>query len=235
VTYRFNTSTVSSNTVDARVIAGELSFFDLVAMRNVQCFVFAKFMSDSAWYFMLFWLPKYLYDARGFDIKQVSYFAWIPYAASGVGSFLGGWFSSHLLRRGHSLNSARKIALGCCAFLMPVVMFVSLTPVSLAIALFSVAFFAQQAWSGLIMTLPADVFPLTVVGSVAGMIGFGGAIGGAIFGLIAGQLLGHGVSYGTLFVLVGSFHLIGFAAIAFGAGRIHPLRATELQEIESRA
>jgi len=235
VSYRSNASTVSSNTLDARVVARKIAFFDLVRMRNVQCFVFAKFMSDSAWYFMLFWLPKYLYDARGFDIKQVSYFAWIPYAASGVGSFLGGWFSSYLLHRGHSINSARKIALGCCAFLMPVVMLVSLTPVSLAIALFSVAFFAQQAWSGLIMTLPADIFPLTVVGSVAGMIGFGGAIGGAIFGLIAGQLLGHGVSYGTLFVLVGSFHLIGFAAIAFGAGRIQPLRATELQEIESRA
>jgi ACS family hexuronate transporter-like MFS transporter len=118
---------------------------------------------------------------------------------------------------------------------MPVVMLVSLTPVSVAIALFSIAFFAQQAWSGLIMTLPTDVFPLTVVGSVAGMIGFGGAIGGAIFGLVAGYLLGHGVSYGVLFVIVGTFHLIGFTAIALLAGRIQPLRPTELQEIESRA
>ena len=233
--FRSNTGTLSSNTLDARLIVREIPWLELVRMRNVQCFVFAKFMSDSAWYFMLFWLPKYLYDARGFDIKQVSYFGWIPYAASGVGSFLGGWFSSHLLHRGHTINSARKIALGCCAALMPVIMLVSITPVSIAIALFSVAFFAQQAWSGLIMTLPADVFPLTVVGSVAGMIGFGGAIGGAIFGLVAGQLLGHGVSYGVLFVLVGTFHLIGFAAIALFAGRIQPLRATELQEIESRA
>ena len=54
-----------------------------VASRSL---VFAKFMSDSAWYFLLFWLPKYLYDARGFDIKHVSYYAWIPYAASGLGS-----------------------------------------------------------------------------------------------------------------------------------------------------
>lgn len=235
ISFRSNTSTVSSNTFDARLIAREIPWLELVRMRNVQCFVFAKFMSDSAWYFMLFWLPKYLYDARGFDIKQVSYFAWIPYAASGVGSFLGGWFSSYLLRRGRTINSARKIALGCCAALMPVIMLVSLTPVSVAIALFSVAFFAQQAWSGLIMTLPTDVFPLTVVGSVAGMIGFGGAIGGAIFGLVAGYLLGHGVSYGVLFVIVGTFHLIGFTAIALFGGRIQPLRATELQEIESRA
>jgi len=233
--YHSNLGTLSSNTLDARLVAREIPWLELVRMRNVQCFVFAKFMSDSAWYFLLFWLPKYLYDARGFDIKHVSYFAWIPYAASGVGSLLGGWFSSYLLRRGRSINAARKIALGCCAALMPVVMLVSLTPVSIAIALFSVAFFAQQAWSGLIMTLPTDVFPLTVVGSVAGMIGFGGAIGGAIFGLVVGYLLGHGVSYSILFVIVGTFHLIGFAAIALFAGRIQPLRATELQEIESRA
>ena len=68
----------------------------MIRLHNVQALVFAKFMSDSAWYFLLFWLPKYLYDARGFDIEQVSYYAWIPYAASGSGSFVGGWFSSRL-------------------------------------------------------------------------------------------------------------------------------------------
>jgi len=232
VSYRSNVSTLSSNTVEARVVAREIPWLQLAKMRNVQCFVFAKFMSDSAWYFLLFWLPKYLYDARGFDVKHVSYSAWIPYAASGMGSFLGGWFSSYLLRRGYSLNSARKIALGCSAALMPVVMLVSFTSAPVAIGLFSVAFFAQQAWSGLIMTLPTDVFPLTVVGSVAGMIGFGGAIGGAVYGVIAGYLLGHGVSYGVLFAAAGTFHLIGFGAIALLAGGIQPLRATELEEIE---
>ena len=69
-------------------------------------------------------------------------------------------------------------------------------PVSYALVLFSVAFFAQQSWSGLIMTIPADVFPLSAVGTVSGLVGFGGSIGGAIFGLIAGALLGHGFTYG---------------------------------------
>lgn len=233
--YRSNAATITMNTVDARVAGVRVKWADVVRQRNVQMFVFAKFMSDSAWYFLLFWLPKYLYDARGFDVKQVSYYAWIPYAASGVGSFLGGWFSSYLLRRGKTLNSARKIALGLCAAGMPVVMLVSVTPVKVAILLFSIAFFCQQAWSGLIMTLPTDIFPLTLVGTVAGLIGFGGAIGGAIFGLIAGYLLGHGFTYATLFVLVGSFHLIGFLAIALFAGPIQPLRSTELQRIEGDA
>lgn len=212
-----------------------MRWVDVVRLHNVQAFVFAKFMSDSAWYFLLFWLPKYLYDARGFDIRQVSYYAWIPYAASGAGSLLGGWFSAALLHRGKSLDAARKIALGCCAAAMPVVMLVSLVPVSLALALFSVAFFAQQAWSGLVMTLPADIFPLNGVGTVAGLIGFGGAIGGAVFGIIAGFLLSHGFTYGALFVAVGTFHLAGFAAILLRAGRIQPSRVIKTGKIWSIA
>jgi len=230
--YRPNGNTLSVNTLDARLTASEMTWGKIVKMRNVQMFVFAKFMSDSAWYFLLFWLPKYLYDARGFDIKHVSYYAWIPYAASGVGSFCGGWFSSWLLRRGYSLDFARKLSLGLCAAGMPVVMLVSVSPVQTAIVLFSIAFFCQQAWSGLIMTLPTDIFPLTIVGTVAGMIGFGGAIGGAIFSLVAGRMLQVGFTYATIFIFVGSFHLIGFLAILLFAGKIRPLRAVDLKHGE---
>ncbi|MBN9616567.1 MAG: MFS transporter [Acidobacteriales bacterium 59-55] len=222
-------------TLDARLVAKQFSLLDLIAMRQVQVIVFAKFMSDSAWYFYLFWLPKYLYDARGFDVKQVTYYAWIPYAASGVGSFLGGWFSSYLLGRGHSLNYSRKLVLGLSAVFMPVVMLVPHVPVAWALGLFSIAFFCQQSWSGLIMTLPADVFPLSAVGSVSGMIGFGGAIGGAIFGVVAGFLLSHGFGYATLFYIVGTFHLIGFFAILLLGGRLHPLKAPDLIQFESRS
>ena len=233
VAYRSNTLTLSSNTLDARLLASRLTLREIVSIRSVQALVFAKFMSDSAWYFLLFWLPKYLYDARGFDIKHVSYYAWIPYAASGVGSFLGGLFSSRLLHRGYTLDRARKLALGLSAAFMPVVMLVPLVPVQLAIVLFSIAFFCQQSWSGLIMTVPADIFPLSAVGTVSGLVGFGGAIGGAIFGIVAGSLLGHGFGYGTLFVLVGTFHLIGFGAIVLFAGTIQPLRSPQLLRIES--
>jgi len=230
VVYRGNSET-SIATLDARLVARQLSFTDVLGMRRVQVLVFAKFMSDSAWYFYLFWLPKYLYDVRGFDIKHVSYYAWIPYAASGVGSFLGGWLSSALLRRGRSLDFSRKFVLGLSALFMPVVMLVPHVPVGWALVLFSVAFFCQQSWSGLIMTLPADIFPLSAVGSVSGLIGFGGAIGGAVFGVVAGFLLGHGFGYGTLFFVVGTFHLIGFLAILLLGGRVQPLKTPDLLPI----
>lgn len=219
---------VSISTVDARLLAQKLSFFDLIAMRQVQVLVFAKFMSDSAWYFYLFWLPKYLYEARGFDVKQVSYYAWIPYAASGAGSFLGGWLSSVLLRRNHSLDFSRKFVLGVNALCMPVVMLVPVVPVAWALLLFSIAFFCQQSWSGLVMTVPADIFPLSAVGSVSGLVGFGGAIGGAIFGVIAGYLLGHGFGYQTLFIVAGTFHLIGFFVLSLFGGKLQPVNTPDL-------
>jgi ACS family hexuronate transporter-like MFS transporter len=232
VSYRGNNQ-VSIATIDAREVAQHLSFMDVLGMRRVQVLVFAKFMSDSAWYFYLFWLPKYLYDVRGFDVKHVSYYAWIPYAA--VGSFLGGWLSSTLLQRGRSLDFSRKFVLGLSALFMPVVMLVPHVPVGWALGLFSIAFFCQQSWSGLIMTLPADIFPLSAVGSVSGLIGFGGAIGGAIFGVVAGFLLSHGFGYGMLFLIVGTFHLIGFLAILFLGGKVYPLKTPDLLTIESQS
>jgi ACS family hexuronate transporter-like MFS transporter len=121
-----------------------ISWIRLFSFRETWGLVLAKFLSDAAWYFYLFWLPKYLYDVRDFDTKEVGYFAWIPYAAAGVGALVGGWFSSYLLARGQSLNAARKVALGASAALMPLIIFVTRSPIELTIVLFSIAFFGQQ-------------------------------------------------------------------------------------------
>ncbi len=191
----------------------DVSWLSLFAFPQVWGLVLGKFLSDAAWYFYLFWLPKYLYDARGFDTKQVGYYAWIPYAAAGVGSLLGGWFSSQLLRRGNSLNFSRKLALGASAAVMPLIIFITQVPVEGAIVLFSIAFFGQQSWSTLVMILPADLFPRRVVGSVAGLVGFGGAMGGVVFNLIAGRMLDGGSGYGPVFAIVSALHALAFLLI----------------------
>jgi ACS family hexuronate transporter-like MFS transporter len=181
-------------------------WIDLLRIREVWGLIVAKFLSDAAWYL-------YLYDARGFDTKAVGTFAWIPYAAAGVGCLAGGWFSSYLIRRQFSLDVARKVALGLSAAVMPLIILVPHVAVSWAIAIFSVAYFGQQSWSTLVMVLPTDLLPRSVVGSVAGLVGFGGAMGGIAFGQLVGYLLDHGVGYPTVFVLAGIFHVIAFAVI----------------------
>ncbi len=209
--------------VSAAKAEGQIAWIRLLGFSQTWGLVCAKFLSDAAWYFYLFWLPKYLYDARGFDTKAVGAYAWIPYAASGVGSLCGGWLSSRLIRAGRSINFSRKLALGLSAALMPVAFFVTRTPVELAIVLFSIAFFGQQSWSTLVMTLPTDLFPRSAVGSVAGLVGFGGAMGGVVFGLVVGYLLDHGFGYGVVFAIVSTLHVIGFLIILLTVRRVEPL------------
>ena len=212
-----------------------LRWVDLLRVRESWGLIIAKSLSDAAWYFYLFWLPKYLYDARGFDIKGVGTFAWIPSAAAGLGCLLGGWFSSYLVRREYPVGTARKVALGLSAAIMPSIILVPHVPVSGAIALFSVAYFGQQSWSTLVMVLPTDLFPRSVVGSVAGLIGFGGAMGGIAFGQVVGHLLDRGFGYGFVFSLAGSLHVVAFLVIlvaipAFRPGEI--VRKLSYQEAQ---
>ena len=196
----------------------------LFTVRETWGLITAKFLSDAAWYFYLFWLPKYLYDARGFDIKAIGAFAWMPSAAAGVGCLLGGGFSSYLVRRHFSLGTARKVALGISAAVMPSVILIPHAAVSWAIVLFCVAYFGQQSWSTLVMVLPTDLFPQEVVGSVAGLVGFGGAMGGIVFGELAGYLLDHGLGYGTVFTLAGMLHVAAFLVILISIPTFEPLR-----------
>jgi MFS transporter, ACS family, hexuronate transporter len=193
--------------------AGQRTWTSLLKLRQVWGLVGAKFLTDAAWFFYIAWLPKYLYDARGFDVKQVGYYAWVPFAAAGIGSLTGGWFSSWLITRGHSVNFARKLALGLSASMMPVIIFVTHVPVEWAIALFSIAFFGQQSWSTLVMIVPTDLFERRVVASVAGLVGFGGAMGGLVMNLVAGRLLDLGFGYQTVFSVVGTLHVIAFCVI----------------------
>jgi ACS family hexuronate transporter-like MFS transporter len=199
-----------------------LAWLEVLRYRQTWGIVGAKFLSDAAWYFYLLWLPKYLYDARGLDIKAVAAFGWIPYAAAGVGCLCGGGLSS-FLTRGNSVNRARKVALGVSAAMMPLILFVPSAPLTWAIVLFSVAYFGQQWWSTLVMVLPTDIFPRHAVGTIAGLVGFGGAMGGVVFQYIVGKLLSHGVGYGLVFSLAGSFHVIAFIVICIAIPIIRPL------------
>jgi ACS family hexuronate transporter-like MFS transporter len=205
---------------------GGLRWLQLLQNRQVCGLVAAKFLSDAAWFVYMSWLAKYLYDVRGFDTAHVGYFAWIPFAASGVGSLSGGWFSSRLIRSGRSLDFSRKLALGLSAALMPWMFFVTHAAVQWAIVLFALAFFGQQSWSALVMTVPADIFPRSAVGSVAGLVGMGGAFGGAVFNLIVGYMLDHKMGYGAVFGMLSTFHVIAFAIILLVVGRIRPLETT---------
>jgi len=201
-----------------------LTLAHLLQHRETWAIVGAKFLSDGAWYFYLFWLPKYLFDTFQLDLKTAGGIGWIPYAAAGVGCLAGGGFSSWLLKRGRSVNAARKLALGASAALMPWVMFApQLHSLAGVIFLFSLAFFGQQSWSTLVMILPTDLIAPGAVGRLAGLVGLGGALGGVLLGQGVGWLRDHGYSYTPALVVSGSLHLAAFLLICLVIPKIQPL------------
>ena len=150
---------------------------------------------------------------RDSNIKEIGYYAWIPYAFAGAGSLCGGALSSFLIRRGWSLDASRKLALGLSASLMPLSLLITSSPLALAIVFFSTAMFGHQFWSTIMQTLAADIFPSNAVGAVSGLVGASGSFGGMLFSLAAGGLMEAYHSYTPVFVIAGLLHPISFLVI----------------------
>jgi ACS family hexuronate transporter-like MFS transporter len=184
----------------------------LFRSRKVWGLMLVKFFSEAAWYFFIFWLPKYLNDVRGLDIKQIGVYAWIPYAFAGCGSFLGGWFSSYLVRRNMRIDIARKIPLAIAAALLPASLFITESSLNMCIVFFGMAMFGHQCWSTLVQTLAADMFPPASVGSVAGLVGCVGTYGAMLFSLLVSYLIGN-FGYTPAFLLAGLLHPFSFILI----------------------
>ena len=187
-----------SGTASPRPQANVIPWTELFQYRQTWGLVLASLVSNSAWYFFIFWLPKYLGDVRHLDIAHIGYYAWIPYAFAGAGSFVGGWFSSFLIARNVSLDRSRKIALGISAGIMPASLLIVKSPLSLAILFFSIAFLGFQFWSTILQTVASDIFPASTVGSIIGLTGAAGSLGAVLFNVLVGWFLTRYHSYSAV-------------------------------------
>jgi MFS transporter, ACS family, hexuronate transporter len=189
------------------------SWLALFRLRPVRGLVLAKFLSDSAWYFLILWLPRYLGDVRGLQMSGIGAWAWIPFAFAGLGSFLGGSSGSVLIARGATVEESRRRTLLFSACLLPATMGIVSAPLGWAIACYSAAAFGHQYWATILQTLPTDLFPPHLVGSVAGIMGAAGAFGGVLFNLLAGRMIDSFHSYGPIFALAGILHLTSYGLL----------------------
>lgn len=195
---------------------------NLFRYRSVWGVMLIKFLPDAGWYFFIFWLPKYLNDVRGLDIKGIGAYAWIPYAFAGAGSFIGGWLSSFLLKKGVSLDTSRKIPLGIAAAMLPVSLLITDASLPLAIAFFSMAMFGHQLYSTIVQTIVADLFPSAVVGSVSGLMGCAATYGAMMFSLVVGFIIER-FGYSPAFLLSGLLHPLSFLLLFLVIRKIEPV------------
>jgi MFS transporter, ACS family, hexuronate transporter len=193
--------------------------------------LFARIISDPLWWFYLFWMPKYLTEARGLTLVQMASVAWIPYLAADAGSLLGGWYSGVLIGRGKLVLSARKLVMLAAAAAMPIGWLLLLKPsIAGTILLISLVLFAHSAWKTNLVTLTVDVFPRSVVATVHGIVATGGGIGGALFTTLAGYLI-EWQSYRPVLWLMGLLHPLAYLCVRWLVrGEAKQAGALRLQE-----
>jgi len=189
--------------------AMQIPWVRLLRYRGTWAFALGKFLTDPAWWFYLYWIPSFLNRNYGLTLDKIGVPLIIIYVMADVGSVGGGWLSSHLLKRGWTVNRARKTTMLACALSVLPIVFVSQTSdVWLAVALLSLATAAHQGWSANLFTTVSDMFPRSAVASVVGLGGMAGAIGGMLVATAAGAILQLTGSYVLLFALAGSVYLV---------------------------
>jgi ACS family hexuronate transporter-like MFS transporter len=181
--------------------------------RNAWGILLGRALTDPMWWFFVFWLPQYLSDARGFSLKQIAVFAWLPFVAADIGNFTGGWASGALIRRGVPVLRARKwVCVVCCLPMMAGIPAVFVKSPFWAMLLICVALWGYAAWSTMGLTFPSDLFEHRIVGTVTGLSGFGAGMAGTAVTLIVGALVDR-YSYVPAFVFVTSLPLLATAGV----------------------
>ena len=199
---------------DAADTVEKVSWFRLLTLRETWAFALAKFLTDPIWWLWLFWLPDFFKKTYGLDLKTFGPPVIAVYLLSDVGSVAGGWMSSFLLRRGLSVNVARKATLFVFALLaLPVLLAQGVTHLWLAVLIIGLAAGAHQAFSANVLTLPSDLVPRSAVGSVIGIGGMAGAIGGMFFSKFVGFILDTTHNYSIIFMMAAGAYLVAFAVI----------------------
>jgi ACS family hexuronate transporter-like MFS transporter len=188
----------------------KLPWKSVLNKRQTWAFGLAK-VTDAVWWFYLFWGAKFLATTFDVNIKNIALPFFVIYILADAGSIFGGYLSGAFMRKGWTVNKARKITLLICALIILPVSFVAVTESKwVAIILIGIAAGGHQAWSANIFTLVSDVFPKKATASV---VGIGGMIG-AVAGILADKALGSVLDtagnsgYFWAFLIAGSCYLI---------------------------
>ena len=189
--------------------------------RQTWAFAIGKFLTDPIWWLYLFWVPDFLHRNHGLNLLAAGPPLVAIYLIADVGSIGGGWLSSALLKRGWSVNRARKTAMLVAAIAVVPIMFAPVaTNLWVAVLLVGIAAAAHQGWSANIFTLASDMFPRHAVGTVVGFGGMAGAIGGMLIAKLTGYILETTGSYVPVFIIAGVAYLIALGIVHLLAPRL---------------
>jgi ACS family hexuronate transporter-like MFS transporter len=192
----------------------KILWLSLLRYRQTWAFVVGMFLSGPIWWFYLFWIPDFLNKRYELDLLHLGPPLVVIYLMTDVGSIGGGWLSSWLLKRGWSVNAARKTAMLACALcVVPVFAASRVSHLWVATLLVGLAASAHQGFSANLYTLVSDTAPRQVVSSIVGIGGMAAAIGGMFIAKLAGYILEWTGEYRLLFLIAASAYLVNLTII----------------------
>jgi ACS family hexuronate transporter-like MFS transporter len=202
--------------IDVQDVSSEKGVWKVVLpQRNFWGIAGARFLSEPAWQFFTYWIPLYMVAERGWNLKQIGLFLWMPFLAGDLGCIFGGILSPLFIRMNLPLLTARKAAATVSALIMIFAIFIGTAPTpAWAIFFFCVGAFAHQSMSSTLLTLPADLFPKRTVATANGLTGAVGHCGGMLFTFIVGYIALR-IGYKPLFVGIAFFDVIGVLFLWF--------------------
>ena len=206
-----------------------IPWIQLIPYRQTSAFAIGKALTDPIWWFYLYWIPPFLRQNHGLDLTTIGPPLIAIYVIADVGSIGGGWLSSSLIKRGWTINRARKTAMLLCALCVtPIILVSSVKNLWLVVALIGLAAAAHQGWSANIFTLASDMFPRRAVGSVVGIGGMAGAFTGSTMAVIVGYILQvTGGNYRLPFFMAGGAYLTALLVIHLLVPKIEPVEDVE--------
>lgn len=202
-------------------------------LRTPEAWAFAvgKLLIDPVFWMFLFWLPDFLHKNHGLELKTFGIPLAIIYIMSDIGSIAGGYASSAQIKRGASVNAARKRTMLVCALLaLPVIFAVNVSNLWVAVGIIGLAGAAHQGFSVNLFTLPSDLFPKRAMGRVIGMGGAMGAIGGMAMSQYAGAVLSTVGNYTPIFAVAGCTYLVALGLIHLLTPRLTPVDEAALAD-----
>jgi ACS family hexuronate transporter-like MFS transporter len=215
--------------------AAKIPWVQLIPHRQTSAFAIGKYLTDPIWWFYLYWIPNFLRDNHKLDLTTIGLPLVVIYVIADVGSIGGGWLSSNFIKRGWTINRARKTAMLLCALAVTPIMFASnVKHLWVAVGLVGLAAAAHQGWSANLFTTASDMFPRRAVGSIVGIGGMSGAIGGATMAVATGYILQTtGGNYRIVFTIAGTTYLLALLIIHLLAPRLQPVEQIETGTVRS--
>ena len=187
--------------------------------------ILASACIDPIWWLFIFWIPIYLNEVYGMDVKAIGFYAWVPYVGAMIGAWFGGLLAQNRIKAGWTVNKTRKlvITLGCLIMLPTLLAMANPGGPETAVLLMAIILFGFQIAIGNVQTLPSDLFGGKSVGTLAGLAGMAAKLGA--FGLTAlVPWLTSGGNYTPAFVIGAALAIITMASVWILCPKIEPLK-----------